>query len=102
MARAVTPLSSAMSDLTNGALVLAQIAEAVRVELPKDSALLAQLFPSRLETLYEMAYLRIFLAWEWFLEESFVRYLCGYANMHGPVRLRGAPYRRLQDAQATC
>ncbi len=35
---------------------------------------------SRLEALHEMAYLRIFLEWERFLEEAFLRTLCGYVS----------------------
>jgi hypothetical protein len=32
----------------------------------------------RLEALYELAYLRLFLSWETYLEESFRRLACGY------------------------
>jgi hypothetical protein len=31
-----------------------------------------------------MAFLRIFIAWEDVLEQSFIRYLCGYENSTGP------------------
>ena len=37
----------------------------------------------RLEYLYEIAFLRIFIAWEFFLEESFLRYMCGFHNSKG-------------------
>lgn len=43
----------------------------------------------RLEYLYEIAYLRIFIAWEDFLEESFVRYLCGFRSSLGPIGRAG-------------
>ncbi|SUS07607.1 conserved hypothetical protein [uncultured Defluviicoccus sp.] len=36
---------------------------------------------------YELAYLRAFAAWEAFLEESFLRYLCGYTHAVGPQTL---------------
>jgi hypothetical protein len=48
---------------------------------------------ARLEYLYEIAYLRIFIAWEDFLEESFLRYMCGFRNSTGPIpRAGGAAY----------
>lgn len=34
----------------------------------------------RLEFLYELAYLRVFIAWETVLESVFLRSLCGYAS----------------------
>jgi hypothetical protein len=37
----------------------------------------------RIEQLYELAFLRIFIEWEVFLEQTFVRYLCGYRSIHG-------------------
>lgn len=43
----------------------------------------ALLGPHKLELGYELAYLRIFIAWEDFLEQSFLRYLCGYSALHG-------------------
>jgi hypothetical protein len=33
-----------------------------------------------LESLYEMAYMRMFAEWEVFLEETFLRMLCGYVS----------------------
>lgn len=37
----------------------------------------------RLEALYELAYLRVFAAWETLLENIFLRSLCGYATSAG-------------------
>lgn len=52
-----------------------------------------QLTVHRLEYLYEIAFLRIFIAWEDFLEESFVRYMCGFGGTAGrAARLGGAAY----------
>lgn len=54
----------------------------------------------RVELIYELAYLRIFIFWEQFLEESLVRYLCGYENAHGrEVLTTGAYDRRVEDAR---
>ncbi len=38
---------------------------------------------SRLELAYELAYLRMFTAWENFIEQSLLRYMCGYEARHG-------------------
>src|SRR6266851_4350285 len=38
---------------------------------------------NKLEALYELAYLRIFVAWEECLEAIFYRSLCGYASKSG-------------------
>lgn len=38
----------------------------------------------RIEHYYELAFLRIFLAWEVFIEQSFYRYICGY-TFHGLI-----------------
>src|SRR5712672_2619521 len=39
---------------------------------------------NKLELLYELAYLRFFIQWEVFLEQSFLRYLCGYSSSVRP------------------
>ena len=41
------------------------------------------LHPRRIESAYEMAFLRVFIAWEDVLEQSFIRYLSGYQNAIG-------------------
>jgi hypothetical protein len=49
----------------------------------------------RLEALYELAYLRIFAAWEMCLEAVFYRALCGYSSAAGQEALvGGVPYYR--------
>lgn len=40
----------------------------------------------RIELIYELAYLKIFAQWEAFLEETFLRYLCGYRSSIGPEK----------------
>src|SRR5690349_15335898 len=56
---------------------------------------------SRLEALYELAYLRVFAAWETYLEAIFYRSLCGYASAAGRETLiRGAYYRSVAAAEA--
>lgn len=64
-------------------LALAQFGEIARLEAARGSRTRAALHPVRLEALYEMAFLRVFVSWEAFLEQAFFRYLCGYASVHG-------------------
>jgi hypothetical protein len=56
---------------------------------------------ARLESLYELAFLRSFAAWEACLEGAFFRSLCGYASRAGQETLvRGRYYRNIGDAEA--
>jgi hypothetical protein len=55
----------------------------------------------RLEALYELAYLRVFAAWEAYLEAIFYRSLCGYASAAGQETLvRGSYYSNLAAAES--
>jgi hypothetical protein len=57
---------------------------------------------TRVELLYELAYLRMFLEWEQFLEKTFLRYLCGYQSSQGsctPVP-GSRHFETLADAEA--
>jgi hypothetical protein len=54
----------------------------------------------RLEALYELAYLRVFAAWETVLEGVFFRSLCGYASRAGQETLvTGTHYPTLDAAE---
>jgi hypothetical protein len=56
---------------------------------------------TRLEALYELAYLRVFAAWEQCLECVFYRSLCGYASAAGQETLvSGAYYKTVPKAEA--
>lgn len=46
----------------------------------------------RLEALYELAFLRVFVAWEMCLEDVFYRTLCGYASSAGQDTLVAGTY----------
>lgn len=55
---------------------------------------------ARLESLYELSYLRIFNAWEYCLESIFFRSLCGYASNAGQETLvAGNYYRTITSAE---
>jgi len=46
----------------------------------------------RLESLYELAYLKVFAAWEMYLEAIFYRSLCGYVSTAGQESLVRGPF----------
>lgn len=75
MADLAALLDKRMAD----AVDLALAGEKARVHLPPKSG--GNGFRvSRLEYLHELAYLRMFVAWESFLEQTFLRYLCGCSS----------------------
>lgn len=54
----------------------------------------------RLEALYELAFLRVFAAWEMCLEAVFYRSLCGYASATGQeTMLKGSYFPSLSAAE---
>ena len=46
---------------------------------------------SRLQAIYELAYLKMFTRWEVFLESALLRYLCGYQARHGRPAIHSQP-----------
>lgn len=99
MPRVMPPLASQFGKQVDSALLLAEAGETIRTLSKPKSRIGNALTVSRLEALYEMAYLRIFLAWEVFLEESFVRSLCGYHTVMGPPDLIVSKQKSLADAR---
>jgi hypothetical protein len=57
--------------------------------------------PIKIEYLYELAYLRLFSAWEATIESVFLRMMCGHATGSGRIeRLKVGPHcRSLYDAE---
>lgn len=83
------------------ALQLAAGIEASRTQLAKKARTRGYLPLSATELVYELAYLRVFVAWEVFLQETFIRYLCGYRAAHGQeVPLSGTYFGTLASAHA--
>lgn len=91
-------LGRTFSREVNRALALPQAGELARTSLRPDSAAWKGLHVSRLEMLYEMAFLRIFISWEVFLEHTFYRYLCGFASQFGRANTTGCSHYRTLDA----
>src|SRR5258707_6463296 len=55
-------------------------------ELAAHSSARSEWHIARVEYLYELSFLRTFIEWETFLEQTFLRYLCGYQSTHGTYR----------------
>ena len=76
MPRNMPALGSEFRRQVDSAILIAKAGELARDALPARSAARGELRPSRLEAIYEMAYLRIFVMWEVFLEETLIRMMC--------------------------
>src|SRR5947209_5545237 len=86
MSRPMPPRGTEFRRRVRNALDLAAAGEIIRANATQGSVTNAQLTIARLEAMYEMAYLRIFVWWEGFQEETFLRTLCGYDTKGaGPV-----------------
>lgn len=52
----------------------------------------------QVDLIFELAFLKIFIAWERFLENTFIRYLCGASSLSGKRPTRTVSARYLADA----
>jgi hypothetical protein len=94
-------LDIAFAKEVDGSISLVQRAELFHLQDSSNS--FRMIHHTQVEYIYELAFLRIFIAWESFLEASFLRYLCGmHSRTNGPaVLVGGVPYyKSLQDAEA--
>src|SRR5690349_9661520 len=82
MPRAMPRLAAGFQDAVTSAVGIAEAGEIARALSPPRGAVRRELTISRLEALHEMAYLRIFVEWENFLEATFLRMMCGYQCPH--------------------
>lgn len=90
MPRPMPPLADEVSKRVGESLALAAAADLTLAESRRHAALRARWTVNRVETLYEIAYLRVFIQWELFLEAALLRYLCGYITKAGvPVPVPG-------------
>src|SRR5260221_405683 len=80
MPRQMPALATRFGAKVDQALDLAEAGERVRTLAGPRTPIAQVLYPARLEALYELAYLRIFVTWEVFLEDVFLRMLCGYSS----------------------
>lgn len=81
---------------------LARAGDLVISTRPIETSLRNQWPTHRVELLYEFAFLRMFLEWEKFLEDTFMRYMCGYASTRGACTPATGTnyYGRIGDAEA--
>jgi hypothetical protein len=95
-------LASEFRAAIGTALGIAEAGETIRAVSPARSTAHRELTLSRLEALHEMAYLRIFVRWENFVEGSFLRMMCGYhSDIYAPTFLPGkSRHSTLRSAQA--
>lgn len=99
MARPMPALSTWFKDRVDEALSLAAAGDLAATSTI-GSAMRSAWHVSRVELLYELAYLRMFTEWELYLEQTFLRYLCGYVSPVAAVRpATGAFYTTLPQAQ---
>lgn len=73
-------LATSFETSVNSAVALARAGEIARAEAPTNTDTYREFRPSRLEALYELAYIRTFIAWEQFMEGSFIRMMCDYQS----------------------
>jgi hypothetical protein len=99
MPRTMPRLDIALASEVRRAVQLAQAGENIRASSPPGSLARNELSIPRLGALYEAAYFRMFLAWETFLEQTFLRYLCGHASGLGTCTLIYPSFSTLADAE---
>lgn len=99
MARNLRPLVRVLEAQIDEATSLVRAAEAVRNAVPVDSHARRGFNFRQIEAMYELAYLRIFAAWEVFLEESFLRLMCGFEGAGHTHSTKTPAPRSINDAR---
>jgi hypothetical protein len=85
-------LDAKFAQRVNETLQIASSTEALWLTAPPASVVRRQLRASQLEALYESVYLRIFSAWESFIEDVVVRFMSGRVTPgYRPVRVSSCP-----------
>jgi hypothetical protein len=98
MPRRMPPIGSRFTRSVDEATAIFRVAEAVRATkaYPKVKS---QITVPIVERLYELSFLRIFAAWENFIEDSLLHMLCGFDSvLYTPVYEH--PYRRFPNISA--
>lgn len=95
-------LGSAYTVLADRAVATATAIEIVKSSLPTGTVPHRELSVFRIELAYEAVFLRVFTGWEDLLEESSVRFACGYyVPWYVPTfPAGGSPAANLADARA--
>lgn len=82
MSRSMPPLAAQLTAELAVAGDIAAMATRLRASAAIGAEVRKELTIHRTNLVYELAYLKVFNQWEVFLEEVFLRYLCGY-RFHG-------------------
>jgi len=101
MPRPMPALASQFGADVSKCLALAKAGELALAAARTNEVVRYELRPSTLEAIYELAFLRVFLYWESFLEDSMQRLMCGYALPTPGVTLSGGPYSLVIAPMAT-
>jgi hypothetical protein len=106
MPRPMPKLDHVFADQADASRAIARAGEITRASSLPGSPPYVQWPISRIEAVYELAFLRIFIAWEMFLEASFYRRLCGYVVQLPTIAgapaesLLAAPYPTIKKAES--
>jgi len=102
MARPMPSLAVGLASDVDRSVGIARAGELAWSHSPPGSVTRRELRGSRLDVLYEMAYLRLFVSWEIFLEETFLRMMCGWSSpIHTPTLVAPhSPFSTLAAARA--
>jgi hypothetical protein len=99
MARRIPRLDITFATEAQRAVQLAMAGERIRSDPQAGLFARREISLSHLEALYETAYFRIFLKWEDFLDQTFIRYLCGYTPTSGVCNLINSPFATINLAE---
>jgi hypothetical protein len=90
MARKMPRLEKRLAADIDKAVDFAKACERMRILNAASGASYQSVHRTKIEDIYELAYLRLFVSWEDFLEASFIRYLCGHCTRrYASARLHG-------------
>jgi hypothetical protein len=93
--KTIAALDVDFSRYVGDSLKIIASTEALWLTAPPASVIRKQLKVPQLEALYEAVYLRVFSAWEAFVEDVLVRFMSGYkTSTYGPVLTPGCPHSR--------
>lgn len=85
-------LDAKFAQRVNESLQIVSSSETLWLTAPPASVVRRQLKASQMEALYESVYLRIFSAWESFVEDVLVRFMAGHETPgHRPTRVSSCP-----------
>jgi hypothetical protein len=100
--KSIAALDAGFERNVNDALTIIASTEVLWLTAPPASDIRKQLKVPQLEALYEAVYLRIFCAWESFIEDVLVRFMSGYATKtYKPTLAVNCPqHKRISSARS--